>query len=255
MRSDVFGRVLGFGLIAALGVLGCSGDTTGDGGGDDETEGETSGSSGGPGPSTVAPEFPAGSGQQPNTLTQVAYPPGPYGIGKGSTIANYQFVGFVNAMVNSQSMQLLQLADFYNPTGTDVYPPGSPYGEGQPKPKALAIIVAAGWCAPCKQEAKSILPGKYLQYKPRKGEFFLQMADSPTPGKPAEPKHLYNWTQTYDVNYPSSIDPSYKLMALFESDAFPSNIIVDTTTMKIVEAIAGSPDAIYWKKFEALLDP
>jgi hypothetical protein len=197
----------------------------------------------------LAPEFPPNSGQDPNP--EVAYPAGPFGISVGSIIANYQFIGFVNSEDSRSSMQALQLADFYNPTGDGQYPEGSPYKGA--KPKALLLDIAAVWCGPCQYEAKNVLPGKYKKYKALGGELFMQLADGPDLGVAAEPKHLVSWTTKYKVNYPSAIDPSYKLAALFESDAFPANFIVDTRTMTIVEVVSGVPSDSFWAKFEAIL--
>jgi hypothetical protein len=187
-----------------------------------------------------APPFPEGQGQEPDA--SALYPEGPYGIDKGSVIANYEFVGFPNPSLDTGNLRPIQMADFYNPTGEDVYPAGSLYGEGNPKPKALLITVAAVWCGPCNLEARDILPDEYLELHPKGVEFFLNLADGPTGGVPAETKHLVNWTTKYGTSWPSVIDPSYKLSALFSADAFPANLIIDTTTMKIVDVIAGVPD-------------
>jgi len=196
------------------------------------------------------PEFKPGSGQE--KAPEAAYPEGPYGIGEGSIIANYQFIGYANAKLNNQTMQALQLADFYNPHGRDatyqpasgaaddrLFPEGSAYPAGTPKPTVLLIDIASVWCGPCNAEAGGVLPLQHKKYAPCGGEFFLQLADGPTQGTSALPKHLNNWTTKYKVDYPSSIDPTYKLQALFEASAYPTNLILDTTTMKIVKVIAG----------------
>ncbi len=196
------------------------------------------------------PDFKSGTGQ---VKAEVAYPAGPYGIGEGSTIANYQLIGYANAKLNNQAMQALQLADFYNPHADDpsynppspdvddrLFPPGSIYAPGAPKPTVLLIDVASVWCGPCNYEAGNILPGLRKKYAPCGGEFLLQLADGPTIGTAAIPKHLYNWTVKYKVDYPSAIDPSYKLSALFAAEAYPANMIIDTRTMKIVTIIAGA---------------
>jgi hypothetical protein len=238
MRNSVFLRFIGLAIVAAsVGLVGCSDDGSGDGGG--TVKGND-------------PVFQDGQGQSPNAT--VAYAPGPYGISKGSIIENFQFIGFANASVNSSGMQAIQLADFYNPTGTDVYPEGSQYGAGTPKPKALLIDVASVWCGPCNQEADTVLPGKYANYKPQGGEFLLQLADGQTPGTAATSKNLYNWVTKYEVNYPGTIDPSYKLGALFDQDAFPANFIIKTQNMEIIESFAGVPDAAFWSKFQKVLN-
>jgi hypothetical protein len=161
-------------------------------------------------------------------------------------------------MAVSDALQLIQLADFYNPDGQQTFAADSPYGAG-PKPKALLINVSSVWCGPCNYEADQVLPGEYLKYQPQGGEFLLQLADGPTPGTAAESKHLFNWTQKYDVNYPATIDPTYKLSSLFESDAFPANMIIKTSDMTIVEVISGAPEPgspsgdAFWGTFEKVL--
>lgn len=228
-----------FALIGAIALIGCG--STGNGGGDDDDSPD------------VAPSFPEGSGQDAHGT--LAYPPGPYGVGKQSVVANYKFVGYANAMKVSDSLQPIELAEFYNPTGDGVYEAGSVLEIGAAKPKALLIDVASVWCGPCNYEADEVLPGLYVKYKPQGGEFLLQLADGATPGKAATSKSLFNWTKKYKVDYPSTIDPTYKLGALFEADAFPANMIIDTRTMKIVEVISGAPEpgTSFWKTYEKVL--
>ncbi|MBK7861875.1 MAG: hypothetical protein IPJ65_25320 [Archangiaceae bacterium] len=85
----------------------------------------------------------------------------------GSVIKNYAFYGYANATVDKTALKQVQMADFYNPTGTEVYPEGSPYSAGQPKPLALIVDRSAVWCSPCNYEAKNKLPGKHAQYFPQ----------------------------------------------------------------------------------------
>ncbi|HLM74475.1 MAG TPA: hypothetical protein VK459_17335, partial [Polyangiaceae bacterium] len=143
-----------------MATTGCS--SAGDGGGGDQEE-----------DTLPKPSFPEGTGQLPQG--EIAYPAGPFGISKGSIIENYQFVGFVDSTADNTTTQLIQMADFYNPTGTEVYPEGSLYGAGKPKPKALLIDVASSWCGPCQHEADVVLPQKYAEYRPQGGEFLLQL--------------------------------------------------------------------------------
>jgi hypothetical protein len=226
-----------FTLLGAIALMGCG--STGTGGGDTDDE------------DVIAPEFPSDVGQEPAAVS--SYPPGPYGIGKGSIVANYKFMGFPNAMKDSTVMKELQLAEFYNPTGDGLYEEGSLMEVGTPKPKALLIDIASVWCGPCNYEADVILPVEYAKYKPLGGEFFLTLADGSSQGKPATSKSLLNWTSKYDVDYPSSIDPSYKLEVLFKEPAYPQNMIIDTRTMKIVHVIPGAPDEAFWAIFDKVL--
>jgi hypothetical protein len=228
MRKYIFSTILG---CAALIGAGCEGDTA-------PVEEE-------------APPFPEGQGQDPNL--GIAYPGGPYGVNLGSVVQNFKFVGFPRPESQTDDAFNIQLADFYNPSGEDVWPEGSPYGAGTPKPKALWIIVSAVWCGPCNAEAKDTLPGKYDEYAPQGVEFLLNLADGPTPGVPAEFKHLDSWVGKYETKFPAVIDPSYKLSALFQQNAFPTNMLVDTTTMEIVEVVAGPPTSTFYGQLEDIL--
>lgn len=220
-----------YACIGALALVGCNGD-------DSEPR--------------IAPPFEEGQGQEAHGSK--AYPDGPYGVSPGSVIANYKFVGYVNAMV-SQTLAEIQLAEFYNPTGDGLYEEGGIFPVGQAKPKALLIDIASVWCGPCNYEADQVLPGLYTKYKPMNGEFLLQLFDGPTPGVAAKQNSLTSWVNKYDVDYPATLDPASKLGALFEADAFPTNMIIDTRTMKIVEVIAGAPEpgSSFWKLYEKVL--
>lgn len=211
------------------------------------------GASGCAGEDESAPPFPEGQGQEPHV--GAAYPAGPYGIEKGSIVENYKFIGFPDPSKDSATLREIQLADCYNPTGDESWPADSIYA-GKKKPKALLIVVSAVWCGPCQYENAEILPGEYAEYGPRGAEFMLQLADGPTVGEPAETKHLVNWTKKYGTAWPAVLDPSSKLSALFEADAFPANLLIDTTTMEIVEVVAGVPEAgsSFFNSLEALLD-
>jgi hypothetical protein len=241
MRIDAVLRRVCVGLLAVTGLVGCAESESGAGGGNEEG-----------GDPVPTPTFPEGTGQP--AATAALYPDGPYGIQTGSVIYNYQFVGFINAAEFREGMQLIALADFYNPTGAEVFPADSRYGANKPKPKALLINVSSVWCGPCNYEAAEVLPGEYAKYKPLGGEFLLQLADGPDPSTPADPADLDRWTRRYRVDYPAAIDPSYKLGKFFSADAYPANMIVSTKDMKIVEVIAGTPDEAFWRKFEGILN-
>jgi hypothetical protein len=195
------------------------------------------------------------------------YPPGPYGIAQGAVIPDDKFPGFVNAQASNTTLQTISLGDFYNPHAGDasydpatpdeddrLFPPGSPYGAGKPKPTALLIDIASVWCGPCNEEAKSLLPGLYAKYHPCGGEFLFQLVEGPAPGTPATESNLRAWTKAYKVTYPATIDTSRQLGEFYSGNSFPDAAIVDTRTMKIVEAIQGVPSDAFWAAYEAQLD-
>lgn len=194
------------------------------------------------------------------------YPAGPYSTQPGDVISDFSFQGFANPQLGSADLQPILLSDFYNPHGGDagyapsdaahddrLFPAGSPYGAGKPKPKALAIDIGAIWCGPCNYEAKTELPPRHAKYLPLGGELLFQLADGATQGVVATQKDLVNWTKKYKVDYPSTIDTDKQLAALFDANAYPANMIIDLRTMRIVAVVAGVPDEAYWSKFEATI--
>lgn len=200
---------------------------------------------------------------RPPKVETTKYPAGPYNVQPGDVIADFAFEGFANPKVASIELRPIRLSDFYNPHADDadyapsdpsvddrLFPKGSPYGEGTPKPKALAIDIGAIWCGPCNYEAKTELPPRYSKYQPLGGEFLFQLADGATQGVAATQKDLVNWTKKYKVDYPSTIDADKQLAALFDANAYPANMIIDLRTMRIVAVVAGVPDESYWLKFE-----
>lgn len=203
--------------------------------------------------------------EKPDAVAPLAagYPDGPYGLTKGATIDDFQFTGFPNAKQSTASLVPIQMADFYNPHyGDDSYvpddeasddrlfPPGSPYGEGKPKPHALLIDIASVWCGPCNQEAKDLLPGLHAKYAPCGGEFLFQLIEGGSPGTDATEAQLKGWTQKYKVDYPATLDPLQRLNSLYAGGTFPAAAIVDTRTMTIVEAVSGVPSDGFWQKLE-----
>ena len=125
--------------------------------------------------------------------------------------------------------------------------------EGAQKPVALLLGMSAVWCGPCNEEASSVLPGKYTQYKPMGGEFLVNLADSLTPGKPADQMALDSWVDRYNVDYPLVIDPGYKLASIWKTPAWPANYIVDTRSMRITTIISGLMGQDFWDDYEAVL--
>jgi hypothetical protein len=180
----------------------------------------------------------------------VAYPEGPFGDAVGSIIRDYKFRGFARPQDGNFAGQVISMSDFYNPTGTEMHAAESIYG-GKAKPKALMVIIAAGWCGPCQQEAKNILPGEYTEFGPQGAEFLTIMAEDAAYNEP-NLKDIENWSTKYKAQWPSVVDGQFKFFALAAEPAFPANILIDTRTMTIVDRVAGADPAIFQKMEELL---
>ena len=203
-------------------------------------------------PDDEAPDFVEGSGQA--APIQDAYPQTPTGYEEGSILPNMEFIGYVDYTdPNLPGLQALKLSQFYNPTGDGVFPEGSPYGAGTPKPKAINMLISSVWCGPCNYEAESVLPAEYAKYKPQGGHFLAILIDGSTPGTAATLGDLYNWSNKYQTNYSIVVDPENKVMQWYPA-AFPGNLILRTSDMKIIRVEAGVPDASFWYTFEQVLD-
>lgn len=266
-------RPRSFALFAAtLIVAGCTAQT------------ETTGDAGGDGP---VGEFQEGQGQLP--YLQPTYPSrAEWGTEVDNVVPNWTFIGYANSEdTNLQGLQQFGFADFYNPNGYEfaacvkggasdcaskypdaVFPEGSPWGAGNPKPRALSVGQSAVWCGPCNQEAKTILPGKYQKYQPLGGQFIVGLVDGPKPGVAATVSDITKWTQKYDVGYPLVTDPQGLLPSMFPP-SLPSNAVIRTKDMRILLVAAGAPEEStsavckqypnepackYWDVFEKALE-
>jgi hypothetical protein len=243
--SQVLPAPIVLGVLVALGAAGCNQDP-GEGNGDDAYK---------PAPC-------------PDCIITSAYPPGPYAVNQGSVIYPFTFQGFVDAAAQGGALGTVSLSDFYNPHAGDasyqpedpasddrLFPEGSPYGAGTKKPRVLLIDIASVWCGPCNEEAKNLLNGLYAKYHPCGGQFVFQLAEGAAPGVPVDQKILHAWVTAYHVTYPATIDVARQLLPLYNSDSFPDSAIIDTRTMKIINVIAGVPDATFWSTYESLLEP
>lgn len=206
---------------------------------------------------TPAPEFKKGEGQKAPDTTEpeaASYPEGPYGFGLNSVISPYVFYGWHNPQIASGELEQISLAEFYNPTGQDTFPADSIYRPGELKPTVMLLDVSAQWCPPCQAESKTELPALYTQYQSQGFEIILEL-NQQNSGAPAEPKHLGQWTSYYKTAWPAVIDPTSELGPLYDQEAFPTNILIDTTTMKVVARIAGAPPASdpFWTKMKQYL--
>jgi hypothetical protein len=170
-----------------------------------------------------------------------AYPDA-VGLEMGRAIPNFKFIGYANYMdpANEQLLQFVELSDFYNPTGDEVWPEGSPYGAGVAKPRALLLDISAVWCGPCNYESEVVLHGHYPTVKPAGGHFLAVLAENGDGNAPASYFELQNWAGNYAVAYTLALDPTWQTKTLL-GGGWPTNIIIRTSDMKMIDSVSGVP--------------
>jgi hypothetical protein len=220
-------------------------DGGGDGGSSATTTADASTSTG-----EATPLPPGGAGQP----AKAAYPEGPFGVGVGSVVHDFQFVGYTRPDVDKADLEIVSFSDFYNPTGTELFPEDGRAWAGLPKPKALAISVTAYWCPPCKDEWRNDIPPLQAELGPKGGMFLLLMSDGNDGGVPPVIAELNSWTSTFGVTAPSVLDPALDFQPIWEGDAYPQNILIRTSDMTIVDKVSGVPTPVYWNTMEKILD-
>ncbi|MBW2457208.1 MAG: hypothetical protein JRI68_22030 [Deltaproteobacteria bacterium] len=202
---------------------------------------------------------PADVGQE--TLPEAPAYPDYVGTEVGRSIPNFKFVGYANYMdpANAQALQYVEMSDFYNPTGDELWPADSPFGPNVPKPRALLLDVSAVWCGPCNYESEVVLHQLYDSVKPAGGHFLAVLVENSNGSAPASYSELENWAASYDVAYTLALDPTWQTKSLLDG-GYPTNIIIRTSDMKIIEQVAGVPTndpqdvsgQAFWAKFNSV---
>jgi hypothetical protein len=177
------------------------------------------------------------------------YPEGPYGRGVGATIANLSFLGWRDpgaAAYDPSRLEKVELSDFYNPGGSES------------DVRLLLLNASAVWCSVCRSEYRHIRTADvYSTYRPQ-GLEMLGVLFEDVNYNPAKPSDLVVWggPDGYQLPFGLVLDPGFKTGVYFESDATPMNMLIDTTTMQIIDVTMGynatSPDE-YWEQIGALL--
>ncbi|MEM1033035.1 MAG: hypothetical protein AAGN82_21995 [Myxococcota bacterium] len=177
-------------------------------------------------------------------------------VTEGRVIRDQAFEAYVDPEANGIGEDLRQsvsICDFYNPTGDGVFEDDSPFA-GRPKPRALLVNVSAVWCQPCKLEASEILPEEYELYGPQGLEILMVLADSQAQGVAADFEDLEAWVTAFEVHYIGSVDQDRSFTNQFNSGQFPSNVLVDTSTLEVVRNITGLPGEAFFGQLEQLLE-
>lgn len=172
------------------------------------------------------------------------YPAGPYGTGEGATLENFSFLGWRDPVASGYDVSKLErvsLAEYYNP-------------DGRSNVRLIWINASAVWCSVCKAEMKDINDKAiFATYAPRGLQLIETLFEDKNSG-PATPMDLKRWGElpAHSIQFPLLLDPGFKLGAFFTSDATPLNMLVDASTMRVIDAQMGySQD--YWKSIDKLL--
>lgn len=204
-------------------------------------------------PSDGAPEpvedaTPPGDGSGSPSVTpeyqKVVYPSGPYGVGVGSVIEDFAFLGWRDPVASAYDVERLEeirLSEFYNPEGTvnDL--------------KLIWINASAVWCTVCRAELKDIDTQDIQASRRSKGLLMIETLFEDNDSLPAKPEHLSKWGTAFNIDFPLLVDPGFKLGTFFSSDATPLNLLVDARTMRIVDATMGYSGSDYWERVDKFL--
>jgi hypothetical protein len=173
------------------------------------------------------------------------YPAGPYGTTVGSTIENFSFLGWrepAGAGYDLAKLTTIRLSDFYNP-------------DGRSQTKLLVLNASAVWCSVCQLEMRDIKTNQVFPELESNGVLLIGTLFEDNVYGPAQPIDLKNWGSKPDhaIEFPLLLDPGFKLGRFFTSDATPLNLLVDATTMRVLDAQMGySPD--YWQQLVRLVN-
>jgi hypothetical protein len=181
----------------------------------------------------------SGKGVDP-TMNQVAptgtsnYPAGPYGYAQDSTIENLQFIGKSDpsgatgtANYTGLTMQPVQLSDYY----------------GNSSVQYIFLAGVAGWCGPCNNEQPSVRAAQ-TSYE-AKGVKFLEALNEgfdESTGAPATEADLNKWASRHSLHLTLATDPNDRIHQYADEAAFPLNMVIRTSDMKIVFVALGQQD-------------
>jgi hypothetical protein len=162
------------------------------------------------------------------------YPAGPYGYVEGQIIENIKLIGKIDpqgaagtATYDTLPMQTVSLADYHADATV----------------KFVAISGVAGWCGPCNAE-QQFVPNLQATYEPKGVRFFEAMIQGydARSGAPATEDDINRWQRNHDIHVGVGLDPEDQIHKFADVAAFPLNMVVSTSDMKIVFMSVGEQD-------------
>jgi hypothetical protein len=182
------------------------------------------------------------------------YPAGPYGVSVNRVIENFTFPGYtssgagvkINTLPKLNNLDLQAIRNAVDSTGKRF--------------RFMLLDISAGWCGPCNQEAqelglngtKSSLTANWLS---RGGIFFTVLVEgyNESTHNPPVAQDIETWANQHAAQTTLAIDPTQNLITQgINPSAFPTNLVIDLRTMKIVAAWYGLDNT--YQKWEAALN-
>ncbi len=124
-----------------------------------------------------------------------AYPEGPFGCDEGATLPDFELSGFVAPGERAMGMTPWRPSDVYNPTGAGRFPPASPFGAGQQKPRALILHFAAAWSKEAAAAASAALSPVHASDRARGGAVWSLLVDGERRGQQADSYNVVTWAR------------------------------------------------------------
>jgi len=163
----------------------------------------------------------------------IKYAPGPYGYAQGSVIQNLNFVGKMDpagasgsSSYDSLPMKPIALSDYYQ----------------SPTVKYLMMSGVAGWCPPCNDEQTN-MPATQAKYEPQGVVFLEALVEGYKQGTPSTETDLDHWQANHNMHVGIMLDPEDYIHQYADYAAFPLNMVVTTSDMKIVYMQVGEINA------------
>ncbi len=150
------------------------------------------------------------------------YPPGPYAIAVGSTVADFCLQGY--SAPDKQTLASVALHDYFDWAGTN----GNPI---------LFLSAGMTWCGPCNLEAPELT--KTSKAMTGQGAIIFQvLLDGPTYGVGSTENDLKAWDTQYKPPFWLVMDPD-RITADYFPAPHPPGLLIDTKTMKVLKSMHG----------------
>lgn len=146
------------------------------------------------------------------------YPTENLGVEEGDVIDNLSFTN-----IDGSSFSLEQ--DIYRATDKDL----------------LLLVTAAGWCTACREEQPA-LEDLYQTYKDQGLEVLVAVFEDNNYNA-ATPDFAGSWRDSYALTFPVVADTDFKLSAYYDPSLTPMAMLVDISTMVILNIQIGAQPA------------